>query len=196
MRLYYLAQRDLRDVYRIVALSLTCDVAVELVELKDGKDLKRVSPLGISPVLERDDARGVIFSMNNILKFICSLAKDTSYTGIIPKEALQVEEYAFLTFKYLDLYANHPAECAESLFAILQHIEARLSQESKYLVGYSPTLADLLVASALCIPFSSWINDKALPNFPNVHQWLKECQERFCFSTVSISFNRYRFHRV
>lgn len=201
MKLFYL-QGDHR-VGRIVSMLMMteheCDlVALSRSDIATMPEIRSVSPLGMLPVLVTESTS--LFTVNSILKHIAKLRKERGFAGLLFKEESQIDQWLDVTSSELDplttlIYdqmatGNPHGDTIDSAFKelrkILRVLETRFREECSYVVGYGYSVADIAIAASLSLPFWPVFRDYFSGYFPFVTKWLLNCQERFCFSSVTI----------
>jgi glutathione S-transferase len=182
-----------------------CDlVTLSRSDVATMPEIRSISPLGMLPVLVTESAS--LFTINSILKHIAKLRKEKGFAGLLFKEESQIDQWLDLTSSEVDplttlIYdqmtsGNPHGDTVDSAFKelrkILRVLETKFREDCGYIVGYGYSVADVSMASSLSLPFWPVFRDYFSGYFPFVTKWLLNCQERFCFSSVSFTLLRYR----
>ena len=81
-------------------------------------------------------------------------------------------------------------EAVEDLRGNLRHMEAKLTSKN-FLVGYGPTLADIVISAALVLPFSQLYEKYYKGEFPRIESYLSEMSARFGFANIRSEFKTF-----
>ena len=148
------------------------------------------------PVLESE--LEPLYECNTILRFIARKRKDKGFAGILPREEALIDQWLeycaneidtdvrSLTYPHLGMEEYDPEEeneAVEDLRVNLGHMESKLTGRN-FLVGYGPTLADIVVSAALILPFGQLFGVYYKGEFPRIEEYLKEMSERFGFEFI------------
>lgn len=160
-------------------------------------ELQRLSPLGLTPIFKHTDST-VLYRVPSILKFLARLHKEKGFAGLLSREEALVDQWVDIGCLEVhplvqkaveELGSGYPEQSrAESylreISKIVSVLEARFTQDYRFLVGYGPTIADLTIASCLTTGFWQIFKDYFSTGFPHTTRWLKDCSQRFDFANV------------
>mmetsp|Transcript_13052 Transcript_13052/g.14366 ORF Transcript_13052/g.14366 Transcript_13052/m.14366 type:complete len:411 (-) Transcript_13052:261-1493(-) len=150
---------------------------------EDASILDKVCPDAQLPILETAD--GILMKSNAITRFIARLRPDLGLYGQNYYEQAQIDSWLEWSNTDLEPSVNtwvlpilgHMAEDGKATAAArdetkncLKGLNAHLAK-CTFLVGHQVTLADIVVASALVLPFRIVIDANTRKGFTNVERW-------------------------
>lgn len=160
----------------------------------------KASPVKTLPFLETDF--GCVFASNAIARFIARTRRDTGLHGDGFHESIHVDSWtefaageidvpmAILVLlskgeKDIKITKEAYEKAKKDVNAALQKLENRLKEKDRnYLVGYSVTLADIVVVCSLVEGFTSVLDTSFRKSFPKVQAWFDALIKQPQFSSV------------
>eukprot|EP00742_Colponemidia_sp_Colp-10_P000397 GILJ01000435.1.p1 GENE.GILJ01000435.1~~GILJ01000435.1.p1 ORF type:complete len:438 (+),score=108.38 GILJ01000435.1:184-1314(+) len=143
-----------------------------------------MNPLGKIPVLETEN--GAIFESNAIARYVARMRADTGLYGATFFEAGQVEQWIDYTvsevetpaaalvypvFGWIPYDANVAQQATSDLKKAFAIINDHLLTHT-YLVGNQVTLADVILACTLILPFRTVVGPEFRKPYGNLVRWL------------------------
>eukprot|EP00300_Choanocystis_sp_HF-7_P033165 c4545_g1_i1.p1 GENE.c4545_g1_i1~~c4545_g1_i1.p1 ORF type:complete len:465 (-),score=62.67 c4545_g1_i1:101-1495(-) len=166
------------------------------VDNKTKEFLSEVNPLGKVPALKTAD--GSIFESNAIARYVARLGTKSGLYGTTPLEGGQVDQWIDFATNEIELPANawtYPIlgaisenkqltqKAQEDVSKVMSILDKHLLYKT-FLVGERVTLADIVVACTLYLPFVLVFDAKFLAPFGNVLRWFNTLIHQTQFQAV------------
>ena len=189
MKLYYSNPGNFFTLTTLVCADLA-NIAVEKVhmtdEAKNTKEWKEKSPTGLFPLLETADGT-LIHESAAIAQTFAHHAPKSGIYGQTPFEAAKVDDWIAFTqgrmmkpvrplfydyFGHMKLPDTDKAAASKAFMDQIAFIEKELGN-SFFLVGDNLTIADILIAASLSIPYQTWFGAEFWNKCPKTAAWLE-----------------------
>lgn len=167
------------------------------------KELLNISPRGKLPAIECEI--GSLFETNSILRYIAKKFANDDLIGFIPKEEAMVDQWLeYISFEldplvqilyypllgYLET-SKEQGKIIEKLKEELTYFESNIN-ENGFLVGCSPTIADISLVCTLSTPFNPMFEAFISPYSPRLSSYVKILSKRLSLSSLPISFRSFK----
>jgi elongation factor 1-gamma len=152
------------------------------------KEFKAKHSTGLFPLLETADGT-TLFESGAMAQYFAALAPTSGLMGQTPFEAAKVNDWiAFQqrilfknarplfmdTFGYMKISSEEKAACTKAFMEQIDFIEKSLSKGvGFFLVGDNLTVADIIVAAPLTLPYQTWFGEEFWEKCPKTAAWLE-----------------------
>ena len=188
------------------AINIECEIHyMDADDLDDEEEFQELSPDNNHPLLKT--SLDVFDDTNTILRYLSKKNKAKKLSGTLPREEAKIDYWLDYTYRVIDPLIIKSIELKqrgdiEELDQVIFRLEDEIREKIEpgiaskgFIVGYRPSLPDLVLTVYMYYPFKSIYDEKLAPKFPSFTEYLDTNESGFRLSTLPKWFKRLNFTR-